>query len=388
MARTSPQPRRSNAHSLATARSPRTLIVHDYLNQYGGAERVLEAMRDIYPDAPVMTSIFDPSAMPDHFDSWDVRPSWIDSIPGIHGHHQWALPLYPCVFRNVDGVPPNLVLSSSSAWAKGIQVPDGCVHVAYIHAPMRFAWNFDQYCERERVPKAARKVLPPFMGVLRWRDRVSARRITRIIANSTAVRDRVRAFWRRDADIVFPPVATEEFVPAAPSEVGDEYLVVSRLVPYKRIDLVIDAFNRLNLPLTIVGDGRARRELERMAGPTIRFLGRLSDEQVRHRSARCKAAVFMSEDDFGIAQVEVQAAGRPVIALARGGVLDSVLPGTTGVWVAEQSVGSLVDAVHRFQQLSFNPDQLVSHASMFSVSRFQHEFGTIVDEAMAVGQRS
>lgn len=374
--------------SATDARSPETLIVHDYLNQYGGAERVLEALRGMYPDAPVMTSIFDPAAMPDHFEAWDVRPSWIDHIPGIHEHHQWALPLYPFVFRRVDRAPVDLVLSSSSAWAKGIQVPPGSVHVAYIHAPMRFAWNFDQYCERERVPKTARKVLPPIMGVLRWRDRVSARRITRIVANSTAVRDRVRAFWRREADIVFPPVATDEFLPAPASEVGGEYLVVSRLVPYKRIDLVIEAFNRLDLPLAIVGDGRARRELERIAGPTVRFLGRLSDEEVRFMSARCKAAVFMSEDDFGIAQVEVQAAGRPVIALARGGVLDSVIPDTTGVWVAEQTVDSLVDAVLRFQQLSFSPERLVSHASMFSISRFQNEFGMIVDEAMAAGQQS
>ncbi|CAN5486037.1 glycosyltransferase [soil metagenome] len=359
------------------------MIVHDYLNQYGGAERVLEAMCQMYPDAPVMTSIYDPEAMPPHFRTWNVRQSWIGRIPGIQAHHQWALPLYPTVFRKLDEPGAKLILSSSSAWAKGIQAPDGAVHVAYIHSPMRFAWNFDQYCERERVPAAAIRTLPPFMGLLRWRDRVSARGIDRIVANSTAVRDRIRAFWRRDADIVFPPVETEEFVPAPPSEVGDEYLVVSRLVPYKRIDLVVEAFNRLQLPLSVVGDGRARKELERASGPTVRFLGRLSDREVRFLSARCKAAVFMSEDDFGIAQVEVQAAGRPVIALARGGVLDSVIPDVTGVWVEDQSVDALVDAVHRFERLESDTDLLVRHASRFSVARFQDELGRVIDEALA-----
>lgn len=366
--------------------APRTLIVHDYLNQYGGAERVLEAMREMFPDAPMMTSIYDPESMPERFCEWDIRSSWIDRIPGVYGHHQWALPLYPLVFRKIPEPAPELILSTSSAWAKGIVTPPGSVHVAYIHSPMRFAWNFDQYCERENVPAFARRLLPPFMAGMRWRDRVSAQRITRVVANSTAVRDRIRAFWRRDADIVFPPVETGGFRPAPESEVGDEFLVVSRLVPYKRIDIVIEAFNALRLPLTIVGDGRARADLERIAGPTVRFAGRLSDEEVRHHSARCRAAVFMSEDDFGISQVEVQAAGRPVIALARGGVLDSVIPDVTGVWVADQTVESLVEAIERFNHLTFDTDQLVSHASKFSVDRFKLEFGAVVAAAFEAKQ--
>lgn len=336
----------------------------------------------MFPDAPAMTSIFDPDAMPDRFGDWDIRTSWLDRVPGVYDHHQWALPLYPLVFRNVPDPPPDLVLSTSSAWAKGVVTPPGCIHVAYVHSPMRFAWNFEQYCERENVPDIARQILPPFMGALRWRDRVAARRITRIVANSTAVRDRIRAFWRRDAAVVFPPVATEHFIPAPPSEIGDDFLVVSRLVPYKRIDIVIDAFNRLGLPLTIVGDGRARIPLERMAAPNVRFLGRVSDEEVRRLSATCKAALFMSEDDFGISQVEIQAAGRPVIALARGGVLDSVIPDETGVWVAEQSVDALCEAIERFKTLNFDPNRLVTHAAKFSTERFKTELGDVIDAAL------
>lgn len=369
-------------------RAPRTLIVHDYLNQYGGAERVLEAMWEMFPDAPLMTSLYDVESMPELYRDWDIRPSWLDRLPGIYSHHQWALPLYPLVFRTVPQPAPDLILSTSSAWAKGVLTPSGCVHVAYIHAPMRFAWNFEQYCERESVPGVARKVLPPFMAALRWRDRVAARRATKFVANSTAVRDRIRAFWRRDAEVVFPPVATDGFRPAPPSELGDEYLVVSRLVPYKRIDIVIDAFNRLGLPLTIVGDGRARKPLERMAGPNVRFLGRVTDDEVRYLSARCRAAVFMSEDDFGITQVEVQAAGRPVIALARGGVLDSVVPDETGVWVADQTAGALVEAVGRFERMHFDVDGLVRHASRFSVERFKSELGAVIERALGAGSRA
>jgi glycosyltransferase involved in cell wall biosynthesis len=361
----------------------RTLIVHDYLNQYGGAERVLEGMQEMFPDAPTFTSIFDPLAMPESYADKDIRPSWVNRIPGVHTHHQWALPLYPLVFRQVPGPPPDLVLSTSSAWAKGVITPPGCVHVAYIHSPMRFAWNFDQYCERENVPNAARTLLPSLMGALRWRDRVSARRITTIVANSTAVRDRIRAYWRRDAEVVFPPVQTDGFRPAPDSEVGEDYLVVSRLVPYKRIDIVIETFNRIGLPLTIVGDGRARAQLQEMAGPTVRFLGRLSDNDVRRLTARCKAAVFMSEDDFGISQVEVQAAGRPVIALARGGVLDSVIPDVTGIWVADQTAEALIDAIGRVDSVRFDSDTLVRHASKFSTDRFKAELGSVIENALS-----
>jgi glycosyltransferase involved in cell wall biosynthesis len=343
------------------------VLVHDYLNQYGGAERVLEAMRDVFPDAPVYTAMYDPDAMPDSYRAWDIRTSWIDTLPGVHGSHQWALPLYPIAFGRLNLPDCDVVLSASSAWAKLAPAPPGAVHVAYIHAPMRFAWSFDQYCEYERVPRLARRVLPPFMGALRRQDRLKSARVDRFVANSTAVRNRIRAFWRRDADVVFPPVSVERFSPVGPEQLDDHFLVVSRLVPYKRIDLVIEAFNALQLPLRIVGDGRARQALERQAGPL---------------SARARAAVFMSEDDFGIAQVEVQAAGRPVIALARGGVLDSVIPDVTGIWVEDQTVAALVDAVRRFERATFQTDQLVRHAAGFSTARFQGELRAVIERTL------
>lgn len=378
---------RTSANGDGNSRRTSTVIVHDYLNQYGGAERVLEAMHELYADAPVYTSIFNPQVMPAAYAHWDIRPSWMDRLPRVHEHHQWALPLYPLVFKRMRVPHCDLVLSTSSAWAKLVPAPAGSVHISYIHAPMRFAWNFEQYCERESVPHVARKVLPPLMRVLRRDDRVSTRGITKLIANSTVVRDRIRAFWRRDAEIVYPPVAIDKFRPAPASEIGNYFLVVSRLVPYKRLDLIVEAFTALGLPLVVAGDGRARPALERAAGPNIKFLGYVSDGEVQNLMARARAAVFMSEDDFGITQVEAQAAGRPVIALARGGVQDSVIPDVTGVWVEEQAVESLIDAVRRFEMLSFDTERLVQHAGQFSTARFQRGLRAIIERELEAAGR-
>lgn len=360
----------------------RTVLVHDYLNQYGGAERVLESLVALYPDAPIHTSIYDPDAMPDAYRNWSIKTSFLDSLPAIHAHHQWYLPGYPWVFDRMQIPHCDLVLSSSSAFAKWAQPPPGAVHVCYCHSPARFAWSFEQYCEREQLPKIARIALNPFMSTLRRMDRTRSRRVDRFVANSTAVRDRIRAFYGRDADVVFPPVDTERFQPAPAGEIGNYFILISRLVPYKRIDIVVDAFNHLGLPLYIVGGGRDRQALEQRAAPNVRFLGRIDDAEVQRLTARCRAAVFMSEDDFGIAQVEVQAAGRPVIALARGGVLDSVRPDETGVWVHDQSVAALIEAVQRFESLRFDQERLVAHASSFSESRFRREMQQLIDETI------
>lgn len=360
----------------------RTVLVHDYLNQYGGAERVLEAMHELAPASPVYTSLYLPETMPDEYRQWDVRSTWINRIPVARRNHQLVLPAYPLAFDRLRVPDSDLVLSSSSAWAKMVRPPDGATHVSYIHSPMRFAWTFDQYCERESLPAPARMGLRPLMRALRWRDRSTTDRVHRLIANSTEVQKRIRQFWNRDSTVIFPPVETEHFRPAPQSEVDDYFLMVSRLVPYKRFDIAIEAFSAMKLPLWIVGDGRDRERLERLAGPTVRFLGRLPDDEVRHLWARCRATVFMSEDDFGIAQVEAQAAGRPVIAYAAGGVFDTVLPDETGVWVADQNVAGLVDALRRFDTLSFDTNRLVEHARKFSRKRFQQELVSVVNETL------
>jgi len=360
-----------------------TVLVHDYLNQYGGAERLLEAMTELAPDAPVYTSIYDPKVMPPAYRTWDVRTSWIDHAPWAGRRHQWLLPAYAFAFERMRLPDCELVLSSSSAFAKMVKPPPGAVHICYTHAPMRFAWDFERYAEREQLPNAARRMLPPYLAWLRWRDRATANRVDRFIANSTVVRDRIRAYWRRDAHVIYPPVDVERFRHVPHSDVGEYFLIIARLVPYKRIDLAVDAFSILDLPLWIVGEGRDRAALEERSGPNVRFLGRLSDDEVGEVMARSRAVVFMSEDDFGITQVEAQAAGRPVIAYGSGGVQDTVIPDVTGVLVEEQSVEGLLNAMHRFNELHFDPKVLVNHARQFSKARFQHELADFVEQTLS-----
>jgi glycosyltransferase involved in cell wall biosynthesis len=361
----------------------RTVLVHDYLNQYGGAERLLEVLHDLAPGAPVYASMYDRDAMPPIYHSWDIRTTWINRVPTASTSHQRLLPAYPLAFERLRLPDCDLVLSSSSAFAKMVRPPRGAVHVSYVHSPMRFAWDLDRYVERERMSGSMRAALRPFMAMLRKRDRATLPRVHRFVANSTVVRERIRRFWDRDATVIHPPVDVTAFEPAAPSEVEPYFLMVSRLVPYKRFDLAIEACNALGLPLWIVGSGRDRARLEAQSGPTIRFLGRVSDEELRRLYARARAAIFMSEDDFGIAQVEAQAAGRPVIALGAGGAQDTVRDGETGILVRDQDAESLVDAIKRFEQTRFDTDVIVRHAQTFSRTRFERDLTALVEETLA-----
>lgn len=358
----------------------RVVLVHDYLNQYGGAERVLEALHELYPDAPIYTSIYDPSRLPPTYRTWDIRTTWMQRLPRVHQQHQIYLPFYPLAFARLRLERCDLVVSSSSAFAKGVRVPAGALHVCYCHSPMRFAWDFPRYAAREELHPVVKRLLPPLMAWLRRWDRTTAQRIDAIAVNSRTVAERVRRYWGRDARVIHPPVDIERAQPAPPHEVGDYYLIVSRLVPYKRLDIAVEACNRLQLPLWIVGDGRDRPALERIAGPTIRFLGTVTDEQKFFLYARCRAAIFPAEDDFGIAQVEVQAAGRPAIALARGGALETVVDGVTGILFPEQSVESLIEALHRFERLYFDPITIRTHAEQFRPERFRTAFARFVEE--------
>lgn len=362
---------------------PRIALAHDYLNQHGGAERVLEVFHELYPEAPVYTSIYAPDLMPDSYRKWDIRASFMQHLPGIHQHHQPYLPLYPLAFRRFQFDDYELVLSSSSAFVKGIRVPGNALHICYCHSPMRFAWDFDRYAGRERIGLPARRLLPPLLARLRNWDVETARGVSHFIVNSTAVAQRIQTYWGRSSTVIYPPVETASARPVSPDEVEEYYLLVSRLVPYKRFDIVIDAFNTLGLPLKIVGDGRARVELERRAGPTIEFLGAVSDQEKYRLYARCQAAIFPAEDDFGIAQVEVQAAGRPAIALAAGGALDTVIDGVTGVLFQPQTPEALAQAVRHAEGLVFSPAEIVRNAERFSRPRFEREISGFVADRTA-----
>jgi glycosyltransferase involved in cell wall biosynthesis len=360
----------------------RVALVHDYLNQNGGAEKVLEVLHDQYPDAPVYTSIYAPELMPADYRTWHIHTSFMQHLPFIHRHHQPYLMLYPSAFERFRLDDYDLVLSSSSAFAKSVHVPHDVPHICYCHSPMRFVWDFERYAERERMNGFARRVLPLFLKQMRQWDLESAQRVDTFIANSTAVAQRIKKYWGRDSEVIYPPVDIDAMQSAAAGEVGDYFLLVSRLVPYKRFDIAIDAFNTLGLPLKIIGSGRAREDLERRAGPTIEFLGFVSEEEKRRLFARCRAAIFPAEDDFGIAQVEVQAAGRPVIALGAGGALDTVVDGVTGILFQPQTPEGVIEAVRRFETIDFSTNEIVRRAKRFSRARFERDIARIVDRSI------
>lgn len=345
----------------------RVAIVHDYLNQYGGAERVLEALHDMYPAAPVYTSIYDPSAMPPAYGTWDIRVSWMQRLPAWRRYFRHYLPLYPSAFESFDLRGYELVISSSSAFAKGVITAPGACHICYCHTPMRFAWRTADYLEREQIGGLQRAILPLLLTYVRLWDAASSARVDAFLANSHAVAGRIRRYYGRDAVVIPPPV---DLPPYEPHEPEAFYLAGGRLVPYKRLDLAVRAFTALKLPLKIFGEGRARAELEAVAGPTIEFLGHVSEQERRALFARCQAFVFPGEEDFGITPLEAMAAGRPVIAYAAGGVLDSVIDGVTGRFFHEQNAAALALAVAASRRDAYDPRVIRGHAERFSRAAF------------------
>lgn len=363
----------------------RVALVHDWLNQLGGAEGVLETLVEVFPGAPIYTSIYARDRMPERYRRWEIRTTWLDALPGIHRYHQLYLPLYPLAFDGLNLSEYDVVLSNKSGFCHGVITGPSTVHLCYCLTPTRYVWNYEEYIAREGLPGPARRLLRPLIALLRLWDRAAADRVDAFIAISREVARRIRKFYRRPSIILPPPVEVERFQPASRTE--DYFLIVSRLVPYKRIDLAIQAFNRLGLPLVIVGEGRDRPRLERMAGPTITFLGRVPADQLAELYARCRAFVFPGVEDFGIAPVEAMAAGRPVIAFAGGGALDTVVEGVTGVFFREPTPESLAEAVRRLEDLRFDPSTIRRHAERFDKRVFQEKIKEIVTQAWEALQR-
>src|SRR3989440_7973625 len=345
-------------------------LVHDYLNQMGGAERVVMAFHEIFPDAPIYTSIYDPQRVDPAFQKMDIRNSSIQKFPLVTKHPQPYLPFYPFAMESLNLRSYDLVLSSSSAFAKGVITRPETMHICYCHTPMRVCWNYDEYVEREQLGKIARSVLPFLIPGLRTWAQTSSMRVDHFIANSPVVAERIHKYYRRDSVIIPPPVDASRFTFDPTSQPEDYFLIVSRLIPYKRIDLAIEACNKLQLPLVIIGSGRDLERLKKLAGPTVRFMGRLSDEEVLHYYAHCRAFLFPGDEDFGITPLEAQASGRPVVAYGAGGVLASVIDGITGVFFQKQTVESLTAALATFDEHKYDSLVIRNHALEFDMPRF------------------
>jgi glycosyltransferase involved in cell wall biosynthesis len=359
--------------------SARIAIIHDYLNQYGGAERVLEALHALVPAAPVFTSIYDRRAMPAGFGGWDIRTSWMQRLPGWRRLFRAYFPLYPAAFESFDLAGYDVIISSSSAYAKGVIPAPGAFHLCYCHTPMRFAWRTADYVARERLPTPARAIIAMMMTRLRTWDVVAAQRVDQFVANSRVVAERIRRYYRREARIIAPPV---DLPPFTPCDTEAFYLAGGRLVPYKRLDLAVRACSQLGVPLRVFGDGRDRAALEALAGPTVSFLGRVSEAGRRDLMARCRGFLFPGEEDFGITPVEAMAAGRPVIAYAAGGALDTIVDGVTGRFFATQTVEALMAAIGRSQADHYDPLVIRQHAEGFGAARFA---GQVRQELLAAG---
>jgi glycosyltransferase involved in cell wall biosynthesis len=357
-------------------------IVHDWLNQIGGAEGVLNVLVEMFPDAPVYTSIYWPEAMPVAYRDWNIHATWMDRLPGIHRHHQPYLLLYPLAFGGLELHGYDLVISNKSAFCLGVRTRSETCHVCYCLTPTRFVWDFETYVHREQVGDLGRRFARPFLSWLQRWERAAADRVNAFVAISEEVQARIGRFYNRESKVIYPPVDTGRFV-LAPAESHDDYfLIISRLVPYKRIDLAVQAFTELGLPLWIGGDGRDRARLEALAGPNVHFLGRVPDGELGRLLARCRAFIFPGLEDFGITPVEAMAAGRPVIAYHGGGALDSVVEGITGAFFQEQTPESLADAVRRLGEMSFDPAAIRAHAEQFDTSVFKARMKEFIQEEM------
>lgn len=350
-------------------------IAHDYLTQRGGAERVVLEMGRMWPQAPIYTSLYRPDSTFPDFPSRDVRTSYLDRLPVRAGFRN-LLPLYPSAFRALGTLDHDLVVSSSSGWAHGVRTGPRTVHVVYCHTPARWLYGYAYL----GVGSLRQRLVRPLLGPLRRWDVAAARRADLYVANSENVRRRIAAVYGLEADVVHPPVDVDRFTPRPR---GERLLVVSRLLPYKGVDLAVRAANRARLPLDVIGSGPSYEELRALAGPTVRFDRGLSDEAITELMESCRALLLPGEEDFGITPVEALAAGKPVVALGAGGALETLEEGVSAAFFAERTPEALLDALARVEAMDTGPDDLAARARRFSPEAFRSGLEAAVARAGA-----
>ena len=352
----------------------RIALIHYWLVGMRGGERVLEALCRMFPEADIFTHVCVPSAISATIRAHRIQETAIGRLPLASRLYQAYLPLMPAALESLNLSGYDLVISSEAGPAKGVIAPPDAYHLSYIHSPMRFLW--DQYhVYRDGAGWAARTMMPVMAPALRQWDVTSAARVDAFLANSNHVASRVRKYWRRDAEVLHPPVDVARFAPAPISERGDFYLWAGELAPYKRADIAIEAFRRLGLPLVVIGGpDKTRLRLAANAPENVKFLGKTDFATLKWHMARCRALIFPGEEDFGLVPVEVMASGRPVIAYGRGGALDTVIHGQTGWLFEHQSIDGLVNAVREAEAAgpsAFDPDRIVAHAAQFNEQTFR-----------------
>ena len=356
-------------------------LIHDHLAQDGGAEKVLKALCDIFPRAPIFTLLCDRENMNKYFLGRKIETSIIQKLPGGVKHYQWYMPFMPMAVEFFDLHDYDLVISDASAFAKGVITSPDTLHICYCHTPTRYVWDYThQYINELHYNKYLKKVISLALNYIRLWDHAAAERVDLYIANSETVRRRIAKYYRRPSRVIYPPVETGLFSPA--EAVGDYFLIGGRLAPYKRVDMAIRACLKLGSRLKIFGDGVDRRRLEKIArgDARVEFLGRVDEAKKAELYRHCRAFLNPQEEDFGITVVEAMAAGRPVIAYGRGGAAETVVDGKTGLLFTDQTEAALAEAIKRFENIGFDPAAIRAQAEKYSEERFKREIKQYIEE--------
>ncbi len=354
-------------------------VVHDYFTQLGGAEKVAEEMVRMLPGATLASLVALKHCLSDSLRDEEILTSWMQHAPGISRYYRFYFLLYPLAVGSLNLTDYDLILSSSSGYAKGVRASPDALHVCYCHSPMRWVWSTDTYLTRESIHGWMKMILPRLISVLRLWDEGASRQPDHFIANSRSVAERIRRAYDRTAEVIHPPIDVNRFQVSTHHE--DYYVVLSRLVAYKRLDLAVLACSRLKRKLLVIGDGPYRPALMKLARDTVTFCGRLPDEEVNYHLSHCKALIFPGEEDFGMAPLEAAAAGRPCIAYRAGGAMETIVEDSTGVFFDEQTTESLCGAIERFETLSWNPEDLRRHAEHFGINVFRDRIIGFLDRA-------
>jgi glycosyltransferase involved in cell wall biosynthesis len=358
-------------------------FVHDFLLRMGGAERVLKTLMDAYPEAPVYTLLYDEKVCGSAFPKDRVITSGLQKFPRfLPGMHKFLFPLMPSAVEQFDLSEYDVVLSSSSAYAHGVVTNLETKHICYYHSPMRYAWDYThQYLKEQNLGLIGELIASRLLHKVRQWDYLASDRVDIALANSRTVQNRIRKYYRREADIVYPPVNVDDFVPHAKHE--EFFLIVSTLTPYKRIDLAVELFNKLGKRLVIIGDGPDRARLERMAASNIDFLGFKPDDVVREYFETCRAFIFPGEEDFGIAPIEAMACGKPVLAYRKGGLTETMIEGVTGELFDEQSLSSMEAALTQLliNEKDYDAEKIAKHAQQYSRKAFIKAIKSVIEES-------
>lgn len=362
----------------------RVAFIHDWLNGMRGGERCLEALCELYPDAHLYSLFHEKGKLSPTIEAMSIRTSFIQKLPFVLKKYRHYLPLFPVAVELFDLREYDLVVSLNHCIANGVITRPQTCHIGYTFTPMRYAWDlYHEYFGGDRLRGLSRYIIPSCMNYLRMWDITASKRVDYFVAISQHVKKRIEKHYRRSADVIYPPVDIEFYTPGTDLKSGEFFLIVSAFAPYKKIEIAIEAFARLNLPLKVIGQGQDAKRLKALASPNIEFLGALSDEEVRDHYRRCRALIFPGEEDFGIVPLEAQACGSPVIAYAKGGALETTIQQETAIWFHEQTPEAIIAAVQEFEKQSFAVTAIRNHACRFAKKRFKQEMQIYIEQKMA-----